>query len=168
MYRIRNLKQLFEEDQKERTGDDVKWDLVFANDNIRQEKVRALLRSGKVENATDLYHAAMIFHHAPSIHDSKTAQRLAKRALELGNEEARWLFAAATDRLLMKVGKRQKFGTQFLETVKITDLGKVKRQLALYPCDKGTTDAERAKYNVPPLRCQEPHARPSLRIKTGK
>lgn len=50
--------------------------------------------------------------------------------------------AAAYDRWLMRQGRAQKYGTQYL----IRD-----GRWVLYEVDPATTDAQRARWNVPPL-----------------
>ncbi len=73
------------------------------------------------------------------------ANQLAERAIELGEDDARWLYAATLDRYLTSQGKPQKYGTQYQN---------VDGKWVLLPVDPATTDEERAEYRVPPL--QEP------------
>jgi hypothetical protein len=56
---------------------------------------------------------------------------------------ARWLVAATRDRKLMRLGRPQLYGTQFVPG----DGGKPVR----YAVDPNVTDEERAEWNVPPL-----------------
>ena len=73
----------------------------------------------------------------------RLAQKMAKKSFEHGYEKGRWLYAAATDRLCMTQGKRQKFGTQF---------GRRDGTCELLPVQKTTTDAERRAYGVLSLK----------------
>jgi hypothetical protein len=144
------LKTLYEKDINERNSID--WDHAsstqIANlrkkDKKRKEKVLALINEGKVKSAQDYHHAALIFQHGESTNDFKKAHELATKAVALGDESARWLFAATLDRYLISMGKPQKYGTQFkLNNNGEWELGE--------PIDPTVTDKERAKYNVPPL-----------------
>lgn len=86
---------------------------------------------------------AMIFHHGTTLADYKKAIALAKKGMALGNKRAKWLYAAAIDRLLIKQGKKQKYGTQY----------QIKNgKWILYPVDPKVTDRERAQYGVIPLK----------------
>ena len=142
------LKGLYEADVKSRSG--VDWDdpeqvkTAVEQDKERRVRVEKLLESDKVKDATDYHHAALIFQHGDSPSDYRKANKLAKRAMEMGDERSKWLYAATLDRWLLSTGKPQKFGTQFKKE-KNGDW-----ELA-QPIDKTVTDAERAQYNVPPL-----------------
>src|SRR5207248_8891748 len=103
------------------------------------------LRSGKKFVAEDYYNAAMLFQHGENLQDIERAEELALKAVELDPKHgaARWLVAAARDRKLMRLGKPQLYGTQFVPG----NDGKVVR----YRVDPTVSDEERAKWNVPPL-----------------
>jgi len=73
-----------------------------------------------------------------------------------GDEDTRWLFAAATDRALMLEGKQQKYGTQFLE-------GKT-----FWPVDPKTTDEERQAFGIKPLRLIEEEHNFTVLMKKAK
>jgi hypothetical protein len=62
--------------------------------------------------------------------------------METGYSDALWIYAATLDRYLMSLGEPQKFGTQYTQ---------MDGEFKQYPVDPATTDAERARYNVPPL-----------------
>lgn len=73
-----------------------------------------------------------------------SADECAKKAVDLGDDTARWLYAATLDRYLLSIDKPQKFGTQFKNTLEGNpELG---------PVDPNTSDEERAEYHVPPLK----------------
>lgn len=107
-------------------------------------KVKRLLAEGRLRAAADFHHAALILQHGDCSADYKLANELAKKGMDLGDERAKWLYAATLDRWLLSLGKGQKFGTQFVQN------SKGKWQIA-QPIDESVTDKERAKYNVPPL-----------------
>lgn len=144
------LKALYDEDINERNNID--WDNASSSqiadlrkrDKDRKEKVLALINEGKIKSAQDYHHAALIFQHGESTDDYKKAHEFAKKALELGDESAKWLYVATLDRYLISIGKPQKYGTQF----KLNDKGEWELG---EPIDPSVTDEERAKYNVPPL-----------------
>lgn len=109
----------------------------------RRREVRRIISGKKSLTPDDFYHVAFVFHHGPSKADSQHAVRLAQESVKRGSKKAKWLYAATVDRLLIKNGKRQKFGTQFRK--------KKNGEWILFPVDTKTTDAQRANLNVPPL-----------------
>lgn len=144
------LKSLYEQDIEERSRID--WDTATPDqiselrkkDNARRMQVLTLINKKKIKSAKDYHHAALIFQHGDTTDDYKLAHGFAKKALELGDESVRWLYAATLDRYLISMGQPQKYGTQFkLNDKDEWELGK--------PIDPTVTDGERAKYNVSPL-----------------
>ncbi len=141
---------LFEADQKDRKlPQDAKWlRWVSGRDYKRRKRVSALLGRGEVVAPNDFFRAAMIFQHGTRKLHIKMARQLARRSMALGSKKGKWLYAAATDRLLVMKGLPQRFGTQY----------KFKRSRGqciyyeLLPVDKRTTDAERIKYGVKHLK----------------
>lgn len=148
---MKKIYKLFIEDQRDRsskvlvraTSDPKKWKLIEKRDLQRRLELGKILNKKIFLSGEDYLMAGMIFQHGTKISDSKKAIFLAKKAIELDNEKAKWLYAATTDRLLMKKGKKQKYGTQYQ---------KKGSKWILYPVDRKTTDKERAKYNVIPLK----------------
>ena len=146
----KSLKALHDTDQRDRQGlpkfgtkaFEKRVSSMSARDKVRQKKVERILRTHKNLDSVDYYHAAMVFQHSHT--DQKRAVTLAKKSMKLGNENAKWLYAAAYDRMLRGKGKKQKFGTQF----KFKKDGKLKIQ----PYDKRTSDKTRARFNVQPLK----------------
>lgn len=144
------LESLYEQDINERNN--VNWDKaslgqitkINKKDKVRRKKVLSLFNKGKIQSVKDYHHAALIFQHGDSTDDFKQAHEFARKALELGDESARWLYAATLDRYLLSLGRPQKYGTQF----KLNDN---KEWEFAQPIDPSVTDEERLKYNVPPL-----------------
>jgi hypothetical protein len=140
------LLTLYEADQADRAlpPERIDWRVVGPRDAQRLARVKQLVRTGGLHSADDFFHAAMVLQHGPLPDDTDEARRLALRAVELdpAQEQAKWLAAAALDRSLMRRGKPQRFGTQFL----IVD-GKWQ----LYQVDPAVSDEERERWNVPPL-----------------
>ncbi len=143
----KQLKKIFEADQKDRSGDldDVDPSKLKERDEVRKGKAKELLEKGVVTTGKDYYHAAMIFQHGSGVGDFKKAVSLAEKSMELGYEKAKWLYAAATDRKLMFEGKKQKFGTQY-------QFKEADQKWVLYPVDEQISDKTRSKYNVPSLQ----------------
>lgn len=115
-----------------------------ARDAARREAVRQIAQRGGLQTGADYAAAAMVFQHGDTPADYQQANRYAERAIELGSERGRSLYAASRDRYLRSIGEPQQFGTQYR-------LESGEWQLVLQPYDPTTTDAERARYNVPPL-----------------
>ena len=146
------IKRLFEADQRVRKQKRIDWSKVCIQDMTRQKKVTKMLEKSLVKTAVDYYHAAMIFQHASEVSGNKVAQRLAKKSMDMGEERAKWLYAASTDRVLMNQGRKQKFGTQYTQRYVPGVGNKVNRIFELYPYDEKKTDKEREVFNVPTLK----------------
>lgn len=134
------LLALFSEDQEDRRGE-LPADLP-ERDRNRRQKVQELVATGALREPEDFFHAAMVFQHGETLDDYWRAYELAKKGAELGHRGARWLAAAAHDRWLMRQGKPQKYGTQYVSEGE---------RWKLWEVDPATTDAERSEWNVPPL-----------------
>lgn len=143
--------KIFLDDQKDHSAVKIRiynneddWEKLSKRDKRRQEKILQILKNKKlIISGEDYFMAGIIFQHGTTITDSKKAISLAKKGAEMGNDRAKWLYAAATDRLLIRQGEKQKFGTQYQ---------KKNKKWQLNPVDKRTTDKERAKYNVVTLK----------------
>ena len=136
----RELLALFVEDQEDRRGE-LRAGLL-ERDRTRRQKVDELIAANAMKEPEDFFHAAMVFQHGETLEDYRRAYELAKRGAELGHRGARWLAAAAYDRWLMRQGKPQKYGTQYVSEGE---------RWRLWDVDPATTDAERSEWNVPPL-----------------
>lgn len=139
------LKQIYENDITDRNNA-IPDDLLNENDRERILLVQQILDETPNLQAQDYHHAAFIFQHGETLDHYKEAHKLAMKAVELGDETARWLAAASLDRSLLMDGKPQKYGTQFIKLSEESDW-----ELAL-PIDPSVTDEERAIWNVPPLK----------------
>lgn len=140
------LARIYKEDQADRSGDLEKadWTAISARDKARQERVHQIVTEGGATTADDYFHAAMVFQHGDTDEEIAKAHELSLKAAELDPEHpaARWLAAASKDRLLMRQGKPQLYGTQFR---------KVDGKWVLHEVDPSVTDEERAKWDCPPL-----------------
>ena len=146
----KTLKTLYDTDQKDREnipmpgkrGSKGRMDWVAIRDKERRNRVEEILKTKKNLEAIDYYHAAMVFQHSQS--KQKHAVTLAKKSMDMGYEDAKWLYAKAYDRALLESGKKQKYGTQFA----FLKNGK----LIVRPYDKRTSDKTRAKFNVQTIK----------------
>ena len=86
----------------------------------------------------------MVFQHAPSIEGVELAHELAMIGLSLGDRGSRWLAAASYDRLLARLGRGQRFGTQY-------GPGGAFEPHRLMPIEPGVTDAMRLALRCPVL-----------------
>jgi hypothetical protein len=135
------LRALFEGDQADRRGG-VLADELMERDARRRGRVDELLTEGRARTGNDLFAAAMVFQHGVTRDSYLRAHELAKQAVELGCERAKWLVAASLDRWLMHGDQPQRFGTQYRPE---------EGRWVLWPVDPSTTDEERAALNVAPL-----------------
>lgn len=139
------LTRLYKEDQGDRSShENVDWAAISARDAARQERVHQILAEGGAKSADDYFHAAMVFQHGDTDEEIAKAHELSLKAVELdpAHPSARWLAAASKDRLLMRQGKPQLYGTQFR---------KVDGKWVLHEVDPSVTDEEREKWDCPPL-----------------
>ncbi|MGH7028715.1 hypothetical protein [Brevundimonas sp.] len=148
----RALAALFNADQKARK--DGRLDLVeVMADAERLAEVRAMLKRGEVRSGEDFLRAGLLFQHSFQTDDYLLAHALATAALSQGEERGARLAAASLDRYLLATGRRQIYGTQFVQIG-----SEPTRQLAL---DRDLlTDAIREATLVPPLAEQTPPPKP--------
>ena len=143
------LAQIFAMDQADRDPgtDGIDWDVVSERDEERRIRALEILRKGEVRTSEDFRHAAYIFQHGKTIEDFRLALSLAWLAATINpdDENARWLTAAAWDRLLMNQDQPQWYGTQYRRK----DGGS---EWQLYDIQEGAvTDEQRQELNVPTL-----------------
>lgn len=142
------LKQLYEADQGDRRGSDKNWAEISERDKLRQQRVKELLDSGKVQTSNDYANAAMVFQHGSDTIASGLAVSLMRKAVELDTTRSKWLLAAAIDRDLMRKKKPQIFGTQYFKAGP-------NAPWTLYDLDTNAiSDEERMKYDAPILAKQ--------------
>jgi len=141
------LQRLFDEDQAERTpeaGKVIDWSAVSLRDEARQQRVKALLANGSLQSGADYFHAAMVMQHASEPDDYLLAHDLCVIAIGKGERQARFLAAASMDRFLRRIGRPQRYGTQYYSN-------HPSRPPKLAPVDPGVPDAIRLEMNVPTL-----------------
>ena len=147
------IRRLFEEDQAARRVGRIDWSVVGPQDAARREAVRRLLDAGALKSGDDFWHAAFIFQHGDKPEDFLLAHSLAIIAAARGRRDATWIAAATLDRYLMRIGRKQIYGTQYITP---NDGGPVTQE----QFDRTTvSDALRIATGVPSLSFQEERRR---------
>lgn len=146
----KELQKMADDDQQARMSPDTDWNLLNKRDSIRRVRVDELFEENKVKTAKDYLNAGIIFQHGNDTIASRKAVECFGKAIELDSTLNRWWYAAAVDRNLMRRGKPQIYGTQFIKNQ--TTNHKWKR----YEIDTTkVTDKERAYYRVETLAQQK-------------
>ena len=109
------LARLMAEDQADRQTTTPDWAAVAPRDRARLARVKALYAAGAVRTANDYYRAALVLQHGDASEDFLLAHEFCVAAMVLGKNDraSASLAAAAEDRFLMKIGRPQRFGTQY-------------------------------------------------------
>jgi tetratricopeptide (TPR) repeat protein len=143
------LQKMYDEDQRSRQVSKIDWAVLGKQDSLREARVYALIKEGKIITGKDYYNSAMIFQHGRDSVASGMAVKQMRKAIELDTTLNKWLLAAAIDRDLMRRNKPQVYGTQY---VKAGENAKWER----YKIDSTqVTDAERKFYGVESLAEQK-------------
>jgi hypothetical protein len=85
-----------------------------------------------------------ILQHSSEADGYLLAHEMSVAAVIRGEENGRWLAAASEDRFLMKIGRKQRFGTQY-------EPSDVAGKFRLAATDPGVTDQLREILNAPSL-----------------
>ena len=108
------MRAIFEADQLARQNPSaIDWTILSKEDEVRRNRTKTLLQSGKLRNGADFLWAAFIFQHGSSSSDFLLAHSLAQVAMARGRPDAAWISAASLDRYLHSMGQKQIYGTQF-------------------------------------------------------
>lgn len=114
----KELQQLMEEDQNDRTQEDYlsiteeEWLKISKNDLERRKRVGEIFAEGCFKTAADYNAAGLIYQHGDAPDHFYQTYIWAKRALELGDVDAKDLMALSVDRYLVSIGHKQLFGSQ--------------------------------------------------------
>jgi hypothetical protein len=140
------LDRIAREDQDDRKPGlhGIDWARVKPRDDARLARTRELYASGALRTGADWFRAALILQHSSEEDDYLLAHEMSVAAVAQGHKEASWLAAASEDRFLLRIGRKQRFGTQYGPA---DQPGKY--QLA--PTEAQVTDALRAVLGVPSL-----------------
>jgi hypothetical protein len=142
------LTRMHREDQDDRKAGvhGIDWTVVKPRDDARLKRTRELHAAGALRTGPDWYHAAMILQHGNEADDFLLAHEMCVAAIALGEPRARWLAAASEDRFLRRIGRNQRFGTQYEPEGEPPNL-----RFRLAPADADVTDALRAALDAPSL-----------------
>jgi hypothetical protein len=140
------LARMFQEDQDDRKPGlhGIDWAVVKPRDDARLARTRELYAAGGLHTGADWWHAALILQHSSEADDYLLAHEMSVAAVVRGEENAKWLVAATEDRFLMKIGRKQRFGTQY-------EPGDEPGKYRLAATDAQVTDELRAVLNAPSL-----------------
>jgi hypothetical protein len=149
------LQKLEEADQADRApgSNKIDWDVVGKHDLARQARAAQILKAGDVRTADDYFNAALIFQHGDAVEDTELALALATTAVRIdsNNKDAKILTAQAWDRILVKRGKPQWYGTQFFKN-------KATGKWEMSPTDPTVvTEAQREAMGIPTIAETQAH-----------
>ena len=140
------LQKMYDEDQSSRMSKNIDWSILSKQDKEREKRVYEMIKSGQIITGRDYYNSAMIFQHGNDTIASSMAVKHMKKAIELDTTINKWLLAAAIDRDLMRQGKPQIYGTQYIKN------NTTNGQFVRYQIDSTKiSDKERKEYNVETL-----------------
>ena len=143
------LQKMHDEDQHSRSVPNIDWRILSRQDSLREVRVHEMIKEGKIVTAKDYYNSAMIFQHGRDTIASSMAVKHMRKAMELDSTMNKWLLAAAIDRDLMRRGKPQIYGTQYVK-----EMGEDKWKR--YKIDSmKVSDEERREYGVESLAEQK-------------
>lgn len=129
-------------------GANIDWSVVGQRDRERLKRVRELVAAGELRTAVDFFNAALVCQHGSDLADIRLAHALATISATIDSTatSANWLSAASWDRLLMRMGKPQWYGTQFSRAKT------AEARWELYAIDEtAVSDEERKQLGVPTL-----------------
>lgn len=109
------LQQMADEDQQERSENPIDWVKLNRQDSIRRAEVFQLIESGGLRTAKDYFNAGIILQHGNDTIASALAVKSFATAIKMDTTLNRWWYAAAVDRDLMRKGRPQIYGTQFIQ-----------------------------------------------------
>ena len=149
---IKELAELYEEDQKDREEDltnasPKQHTRIAERDQQRRTRVAEIVDEGILESPDDYYHAAGILHHGNQPEHYLLAHVLATAAAFLGHRNARRLSATTLDRFLHHVDRPQLFGCN---KWRIASSG----PYTMEPYEHSFSDAIRKIYDAPSLEEQ--------------
>jgi hypothetical protein len=154
------LLKIYEEDQAVRThlrtlpNNEVRkyiTEVMLPKDKIRLAQVENILKTHKNLSSKEYFAAAMIMQHGSEPEHYQLAMELSKKSANLDpkNKNASWLACAAEDRYLIKIGKKQIWGTQLKRKM---NYNKTFEIYYLENFDKtARSDTERTKCGIPTL-----------------
>ena len=137
------LKTLYDQDQSDRQTKTIDWHKVGARDSRRKQRIMEIYAADQIRTGEDYYRAAMVLQHGEG-DDQLLAHEFSVAALALGYKKASWLAVAAEDRWLERIGRKQRFATQYSMKVGET-------RFKLRPVDPVVRDSLRRVMGAPTL-----------------
>ena len=140
-----SLERMYRDGAREATADGGLGSLEPSYAQEQTNRLNAVVEmneNGEILTGKDNYYAALILVSSDNVEHLKLAQTLALKAVQLGEQEGMRVAAESVDKQLLKQGRNQRFGTQFV-------FDAISNQWRLYPVDPLTTDAERKDWGVP-------------------
>jgi len=110
----------------------------------RVARVHDMIDKGELSTGADFFHASVILVETDNEPDLLAALGTALHATELQEDRGFRVAAEATDKVRVKRGVPQKYGTQYMYEP-------VLKAWRLYPVDPATSDVERKAFGVEPL-----------------
>lgn len=112
------VQALVDADQKAREGDWSKFttkdfERLEREDTSRLKRIKQIVGKGALRTGDDYFNAALVCQHGSEFEDYALAHELSVASMILGHKSGAWLSAASYDRMLLNMGHRQRFGTQF-------------------------------------------------------
>lgn len=109
------LEELYHTDREERLKAKSKAEIaqLVLNTRYRLNKLREILPTLDESEIWNCHYAAYLLQHGEGSADFTLAHDYAKKAVAMGSQVTKWLYAATLDRLLISQGKLQKYGTQY-------------------------------------------------------
>jgi hypothetical protein len=109
------LQRMRDEDQADRSGamDQVMLTRVRTNDSLHLARTLRLVADGVPATGRDMHNAATVLQHGGTPDNYRLAHELSIAAIALGDTTALWLVSRSYDRLLLHLGHRQRFNTQY-------------------------------------------------------
>jgi hypothetical protein len=151
------LRELAKEDQAVRCNEPCPESAkkITRTDDDRRKIVLEIIAKAELKGPEDKFDAALVLQHTGmtfcegrlvsySADNYLLAHFLFQSAYDGGYKDALYLIAASMDRYLSMTEGTQKYGTN-------REFNQKTEKEELVPIDRKTTDAERAKYGIPPL-----------------
>jgi hypothetical protein len=109
------MRKLRDEDQSARKGPMTQENMqqMAAGDRLRHKRLLEIIEKGQLYTGADFEAASLLLQHGGSFQDYAMAHELSLAAIILGYDGAAWLVSRTYDRMLLSVGHRQRFGTQW-------------------------------------------------------
>ena len=150
------LEELFKADQAARQAEPDEGDVLTATpkDLERQKAVLEQIAAGALTTSADYFHAAVVFQHGATTENVALAYSLATIATRMQptHPYAKFLTAAAWDRLMKRMGKPQWYGPQYVK-------GRGGKYELYRVDEKAVTDQDRERLGVPALAASRERVR---------